>query len=105
MTDYYKKYLKYKTKYFKLLGGSIGTYDIDSNSCKWSIPKSGEPKDYYINFLWLSRFLEESRRQNYIIPFRNEVFLGINIIKLEYIIHLVNVIKWNQLNPRAFIFF
>ena len=103
--DYYKKYLKYKTKYFKLLGGSKGTYDIESNSCIWSSPKSGEPKDYYINFLWLSRDLETSRSQKYVIPFGNEDILGIKIIKLEYIIHFFNIIRWTQLNPRATIFF
>ena len=105
MIDYYKKYLKYKIKYFKLLGGGRGTYNKETNSCTWIIPKPDGQKEYFINFLWLSRDLEESRRQKYIIPFRNEMFLGINIIKLEYIIHLVNVIRWTQLNPRAVIFF
>ncbi len=106
MIDYYKKYLKYKKKYFKLLGGSSrGTYDKETNSCTWIIPKPDGPKEYFINFLWLSRDIEESRRQKYIIPFRNEMFLGINIIKLEYIIHLVNVIRWTELNPRAVIYF
>jgi len=79
MIDYYKKYLKYKIKYFKLLGGGRGTYNKETNSCTWIIPKPDGQKEYFINFLWLSRDLEESRRQKYIIPFRNEMFLGINI--------------------------
>ena len=72
---YQKKYLKYKYKYFKLLGGSgKGTYDIEKNICIPTVVNSEvQQKIYTINFLWLNRNVDISHKyQKYIFPFNNK---------------------------------
>jgi hypothetical protein len=117
---YHKKYLKYKYKYFKLLGGSgKGTYDIEKNICIPTVVNSEvQQKIYTINFLWLNRNVDISHKyQKYIFPFDNKEVtftdimskiknlkkLGNESNNLEYIKNILNIIKWSQENPTAVI--
>ena len=103
---YYEKYLKYKSKYLKLLGGSgKGIYDPKNNICIPRVKSQAvQRKVYSINFLWLSRNVQTShRRQRYIFPFDNKLilFTEIMFINLDYINNIINIIRWSQKNPRA----
>jgi hypothetical protein len=104
--SYLNKYLKYKYKYLKLLGGSgKGTYDPKENRCVPTVVNSNvQRKIYSINFLWLNRNIETSYRiQQYIFPFKNQKVTHTEIISinLEYIKNILNIIKWSQKNPTA----
>ena len=106
--SYLNKYLKYKSKYLKLLGGSgKGTYDTKENRCVPTVVNSNvQRKIYSINFLWLNRNIETSYRlQQYIFPFKNQKVTHTEIISinLEYIKNILNIIKWSQKNPTAVI--
>ena len=106
--SYLNKYLKYKYKYLKLLGGSgKGTYDPKENRCVSTVVNSKvQRKIYSINFLWLNRNIETSYRlQQYIFPFKNQKVSHTEIISinLEYIKNILNIIKWSQKNPTAVI--
>ena len=106
--SYLNKYLKYKYKYLKLLGGSgKGTYDPKENRCISTVVNSNvQRKIYSINFLWLNRNIETSYRlQQYIFPFKNQKVSHTEIISinLEYIKNILNIIKWSQKNPTAVI--
>jgi len=106
--SYYKKYLKYKNKYIKLIGGGgKGTYNPKENICIPSVVNlEVQRKIYSINFLWLNRNIQNSYRlQQYIFPFNNKhiKYTEKMFINLEYIKNIINVIRWSQKNPTAVI--
>lgn len=107
--SYYNKYLKYKFKYLKLLGGSgKGIYLPEENRCVVPpvVNSEVQPKIYTINFLWLNRNVDFSHKQQlYILPFDNKEVTHTKImsINLEYIKNILNIIKWSQKNPTAVI--